>query len=161
MSARPSDRFIPWYFVLFFAFLTVVFGGFAYIAHTTHPGVVTEQAYEKGLQYNSLITRADAQARLGWSSAIDVTRAAAGSAQLSLTLRDAQGAPVTGMAVQAVVARPSKQAMDFRVTLAEQSPGVYAAAIHPPAAGLWEMQVSATGAKGDYQASKRVELPHD
>ncbi len=161
MSARPSDRFIPWYFVLFFAFLTVVFGGFAYIAHTTHPGVVTEQAYEKGLQYNALITRADAQARLGWSSAIDVARAAAGGTRLSFTLRDAQGRPVTGMTVAAVVCRPSRQAMDFRTSLAEQSPGVYAAVIHPPAPGLWEMQVAATGAKGDYQAAKRVELQHE
>ncbi len=161
MSARPSDRFIPWYFVLFFGFLSVVFGSFAYIAHTTHPGVVTEQAYEKGLQYNALIAQADAQARLGWSSSIAVARAAAGGSRLSFSLRDAKGNPVAGMSVNAVVARPSRQALDFRVALAEQSPGVYAADIHPPAAGLWEMQVAATGAQGSYQAVKRMELEHE
>ncbi len=88
-------------------------------------------------------------------------RAAAGGTRLSFTLRDAQGRPVTGMTVAAVVCRPSRQAMDFRTSLAEQSPGVYAAVIHPPAPGLWEMQVAATGAKGDYQAAKRVELQHE
>jgi len=161
MSDTAADRFIPWYFVLFFCVLTVIFAGFTYIAHVTHPGVVTEEAYEKGLHYNKLIARADAQAQLGWSSVIAISYPVPGKARLSLTLKDKEGMPVSQAAVAATMVRPARQSLDFRVELVEQSPGVYAADLNPPVPGLWEVQVGAEKGADSYQDVKRVELKHE
>jgi len=55
-----KDKLIPWYFVIFFLVLFIVDGIFVYLATSTHTGVVTENAYEKGLRYNEVIERARA-----------------------------------------------------------------------------------------------------
>ena len=54
-----KDKLMPWYIVLFFVVFTIVLAGFAVIAHRTHTGVVTENAYKKGLAYNDVIKEAD------------------------------------------------------------------------------------------------------
>lgn len=55
MSSLAKDRFIPWYFVMAFAVVFAVNGFFVYKAVTTSHGVVTENAYEKGLQFNDVV----------------------------------------------------------------------------------------------------------
>ena len=59
------DRIIPLYFVAFFVFIAIMDGIFVYLATTTHSGVVTENAYQKGLNYNQYITAYDQQEMLG------------------------------------------------------------------------------------------------
>lgn len=158
MSARPSDRFIPWYFVLFFSMLAALFTWFVYIAHTTHPGLVTDEAYEKGLKYNTQIARAEAQEKLGWTSTTDVRHDGKKSFTLSFTLKDKSGAPVAGAKAGVKMMRPSKADMDFSAALTETAPGTYTAAINVPAPGLWEAQVGVSRGQDLYQSEKRMEL---
>jgi len=49
------DRIIPLYFVAFFVVIAIFDGIFVYLATSTHSGVVTENAYQKGLNYNQYI----------------------------------------------------------------------------------------------------------
>ncbi|MEZ5690885.1 MAG: FixH family protein [Rickettsiales bacterium] len=49
------DRIIPWYFVMVFLLVFAINGVFAYVAITTNKGVVTDNAYEKGLDYNHIV----------------------------------------------------------------------------------------------------------
>lgn len=158
MSTAPSGRMVPWYFVIFFSALAAVFAGFAYIAHKTHPGVVTEDAYEKGLKYNIQIARAQAQESLRWHSAFTLSHPSTEHWLLEFTLKDAAEKPVAGAKVSLKMMRPSRQSMDFMVDMAETSPGIYAAEVKPPVPGLWEAQVSAVSGKNSYQAAQRVEL---
>ncbi|MBL8713670.1 MAG: FixH family protein [Alphaproteobacteria bacterium] len=158
MSARPSDRFIPWYFVLFFSMLAALFTWFVYLAHTTHPGVVTDDAYEKGLKYNIQISRADAQKKLGWTSATDVRRDGGKAFTLSFTLKDKSGAPVTGAKASVRMMRPSNASMDFSMAMTETAPGIYTAALGDPAIGLWEAQIGVSRGQELYQSEKRMEL---
>lgn len=50
-----KDRIIPWYFVMAFAVIFAVNGLFVYLATSTNKGVVTENAYEKGRDYNHIV----------------------------------------------------------------------------------------------------------
>ncbi len=57
-ETKPSDRrdrMIPWYFVMAFGVVFAVNGMFVYLAVSTNHGVVTENAYEKGLDYDRIV----------------------------------------------------------------------------------------------------------
>ena len=60
----PRDKWIPMYFVAFFAVIALLDGIFVYTAISTQTGVVTEQPYEKGLAYNEVLEKAKTQPEL-------------------------------------------------------------------------------------------------
>lgn len=55
---NPKDKWIPWYFVWFFAVIVLLDGTFVYIAISTQTGLVTDNPYEKGLAYNKILDEA-------------------------------------------------------------------------------------------------------
>lgn len=54
-KSRIPDSYIPLYFVLAFLVVFAVNGIFVYLAVSTNHGVVTENAYEKGLDYDRIV----------------------------------------------------------------------------------------------------------
>lgn len=150
-QARPSDRFIPWYIVLLFVAQTFLFAWFIYIAKTTHTGLVTEQAYEKGLDYNATIEKDEAQAALGYSSVITKD-----GDRIILTLKDNAGKGVTAAKTTLWLYRPVQDGTDLSLDMTETAVGEYVAVVQVPKKGLWEVRIHAQTDKGPYQASKRV-----
>lgn len=148
---RPSDKYIPWYIVLFFVVLTFVFGGFAYIAEKTYTGVVTDEAYTKGLDYNSVIKKAEKQDSLGFSSAIEHQHG-----QIIFTLKDKQGQGVTAGKVKLFLYRPVQDGSDYSQDMNAAEQGVYTATVTPPQKGQWEVRIHADTAEGSYQTSQRI-----
>lgn len=55
MKPPLRDRLIPWYFVMAFLVVFAVNGLFIYLATSTNRGVVTENAYEKGLAFDRIV----------------------------------------------------------------------------------------------------------
>lgn len=157
MTARPSDRFIPWYFVLFFAVLTVVFAVFVYIARATHPGLVTDKAYDKGLKYNNVIASAEAQDKLGWASAIS-TGFQDGRAIVTLSLKDKNGKPLEGAQVSLWLIRPVKSGMDVKGEMQPAGKGSYEGRVVLPARGLWDVRIEAVKGDARHQEYKRAEF---
>ena len=102
-KARTPDGFTleGWHvlaiFVAFFGAIFAVNGVFLYQALATNTGIVANEPYRKGLHYNERIAAQDAQNALGWAEAVQLTP----SGDLTLTLADGQGAPVTGIAFKA------------------------------------------------------------
>lgn len=147
---RPSDKFIPWLIVLFFVVLTGVFGGFAYIACKTHPGVVTEQAYEKGLAYDTTIQKAKEQEKMGLTPII-----AKKGGTLSFRLTDAQGRAVPLKNTRIWFYRPARAGEDFSADMKRASGTEYTSDATPPEKGQWEVRIHTETDKGPYQATKR------
>lgn len=55
---KPNDNVrIPLYFVLAFAIVFVVNGIFVYYAISTNSGMVEENAYENGLNYDRIVSQ--------------------------------------------------------------------------------------------------------
>jgi len=147
---RPSDKWIPWYIVLFFVFITCVLSVFTWVAVTTHTGTVTDDAYQKGLAYNDTIHKADAQAAFGYVPAL----ARAGD-DIRFTLADAAGQAVDLSQASIWLFRPVNARDDLRADMRiEAGAAVFSAA--GLAAGLWEVRVRAETPKGPYQYSKRM-----
>ena len=70
-TSKPIDKYIPWFFVAFFATFIIVDAIFVTVALDTNTGVVTEHAYEQGLHYDAMLDKVRAQEALGWQGTID------------------------------------------------------------------------------------------
>lgn len=150
---RPSDRFIPWYIVLFFAVQFPVFGWFYHIASSTYTGLVTDQAYEKGLRYNQVIAEASAQQQLGWRITISKE-----GGILRCALRDRDQKPLAGADVSLWLIRPVHGGIDQEHKMKENAPGVYEWPLDLPEKGLWEARIEAHKGGQRFQASQRMEF---
>ncbi len=145
-------RYIPWLIVGFFVVIAGVLSTFVYLAVTTYRGVVTEQAYEKGVAYNDIIARAEGQDKKGWLSSIEVD-----GRRIVFTLRDQRRDTIKVDAVDLVMFRPTQDGMDRVYTMQMQTNGSYVADVSDlPATGIWEVRITAQAQQGAYQTSKRV-----
>ncbi len=138
IGMKPSDKLIPWYFVLFFLTFMVLDGIFVYIAIHTNTGVVTDKAYEKGLAYDTLLEESRLQKEAGIQHKTGFEEPL-----LRLELQDRNGQPIEGANVTAKMIRPVQSGYDYDVTLTPQGKGVYTAEIHPPLPGAWTAKLDA------------------
>ena len=146
-------------FLGFFGTVFAVNGVFLYAALSTHTGVVAQEPYRKGLNYNQRIAADERQEQLGWNAEATLTR----ESGLSILLRDAAGAPVSGLFVGGVLGRPSTDQEDIKVVLAEVAPGHYKMASEALEPGAWLVSLEAhwlaTGATEPvYRMRKRLWL---
>ncbi len=155
MSAglQPRDKWIPWYFVLFFVVLAAVDAVMVTLAVRTQTGVVTTHAYEKGLAYNETIKAAEKQAALGWNAKLDFTAGEAKKGTLSVSVQDASGKPLKAD-MRAEITRPTQAGMDFSLALKEGKN-----ALEFPASGLWEVRLFASRDGNEFQQAKRIVVP--
>lgn len=156
---RPSDKYIPWLFVLFFVVLSLLLGYFVYLATSTSRGLVTEDAYNKGLAYNAVVEKQKMQDALGWGSELLVDKKPGKPAKIRFMLRDKSRAPIKDATVQIVFVRPVEAGHDVTLLLKMDEPGVYRGEADLPLPGLWESHVSVQIGKDTYQVSDRHTLP--
>lgn len=141
-----SDKFIPWYFVLFFLWVAAVDTVMVTLAVRTHTGTVTDHPYEKGLAYNRVVQAETVQEKLGWAASIDLK-----DGRLRVAIKDARGVVLTPDRLTARIRRPTQEGMDFEVTLENGE-----APLSFPLEGLWEIRIFARVGEQSYQQSKRV-----
>lgn len=150
--AVQDARYIPWLIVGFFVVIAGVLFTFAYVAITTYRGVVTDHAYEKGIAYNDVIARAQAQDGKGWASTINVN-----ARTMTFRLIDAHGNTIRADTVKLTMFRPTQAGIDRDYMMHAQPDGNFTADISDlPAIGAWEARITVQTQHGEYQASKRV-----
>lgn len=150
-NIRKSDKYIPWYFVAFFLVIAIVDGIFVTVATSTHTGVVTENAYKKGLNYNETIAASDQQNKLGWDAQIAYAKPA-----LSFSLKDANNAAIIGAKVTAHITRVTQSGHEFTLPLTDNKDGTYSHNVAFPLKGLWNVGITAQWKQQNYQKSKRI-----
>lgn len=150
---RPSDKWIPWYFVAFFIVLAAVDGVFVKLALSTHRGVVTEEAYQKGIAYNETIAEADAQAALGWQMTMRMN-----DTTLYATLHDADGKAMNDASLKVKATFVPEEGYDFEQRLEPAGHGEYKAALKMTAAGPWDLRVQASEGGKHFQKHQRFTI---
>lgn len=156
---RPSDRWIPWYFVAFFVALILVLVPMGIIAVRTNTGLVTEGAYEKGLTYNQSIQADEQQKALNWHGQLTFTPSSERAVMADFVLNDSFGQPLKNADVTLWLVRPTQAGIDQRMNLSSQMDGHYSGNVSLPVPGLWEARISAMYQGKNYQLVKRVSLP--
>lgn len=138
---RPSDKWIPWYIVAFFVVVVGVLSAFAWIAVTTEPGVVTQDAYQKGLHYDQTIAASDISAEIPWQASITARKQIDG-VHLEVVLKDDRQKPINYAVVESWWVRPVEGKQDQHWKMTEKGNGVYEATGPLPLDGAWDVRVT-------------------
>lgn len=150
---RLTGRHVLAGFIAFFGLIFAVNGVFVYFALDSWSGLVVDRAYQRGLDYNKTLDRAEAQKALGWQSTVSLP-ATGGTARAEIT--DRYGLPVTGLVVEMAFRRPTHEGFDLKVTAREVAEGRYEARPNLALPGRWQMTVNARDAY-----DRRYRLTHN
>ena len=142
--------------LMFFGVIFAVNAAFVYFALDSWPGLSTENAYRKGLEYNKVLKAADSQAARGWQSTLSLAPRAADQNRFTLTMHDAGGAPLSGLRVAVDLRRPTHEGVDQRLQLRADGPGRYSADVRVPFAGLWHAVVTAHAVNNETYVMKHT-----
>ena len=155
-----TGRMVLWGFVAFFAVVALVNGIFILLSMRSFPGVETEDAYRKGLAYDSVIADDAARRARGWTVAIAWQPSGPARGRLVVVARAKDGMPLSGLAARAVLRRPTHGGQDRTVGLAETAAGSYGADLVLPGAGNWEVIVTLGGPNlSAYRLRERLVVP--
>lgn len=136
---RVTGRMVLLSLVGFFVVVASVNAFMITQAVRTFGGVETENAYKAGLAFNQSIAAAGAQDARGWS--VDIGRAGQSSTDFTVTVRDRAGRPVTGMALDALLAHPTDRRHDKPMAVTSSGVGTFRAAAEPEA-GIWDVVIT-------------------
>jgi nitrogen fixation protein FixH len=126
----------------FFGVIFAANGVLVWLAVSTNSGVVVASSYKAGNGYQSEIAAAHVQAALGWRVEADIARSGPGAA-MDVTVRDAAGAPLSGLGVTARLASPIREAADVAIVLEEGEVGRYRGLADTVAPGNWTLLIDA------------------
>lgn len=116
------------------------------LAVVTNPGLVSEDYYEQGRDFErNLHQRVAARNALGWEMRLDIpeTLRSARRETLRFTAVDKHGLPLEKLKVKLIGYRPSDASADFSTDLDAFGGGIYQASVNFPLKGMWELTLQA------------------
>lgn len=150
---KKSDKYIPYYIVLFFIVIGAVDAVFVSVALRTHTGVVTEGAYEKGLAYNDVLDQAAAQSKLHWTSNMSLTK---NQSLFILQIHDKNKKLIPDAEGRLEIFRPTQDGYDFETSLTfNPETNRYEAPLKFPLKGQWEIRAHLWRGNDNYNRAKR------
>lgn len=158
-EVRPSDRYLPYLFFVFFGVVLFANGMLVYAAVTSWTGLNGEKHYIRGLAHNQTLDAVAAQKAMGWTGSVALDPGRDGDSVLRFNLTDKAAAGVVGATVTAKFLRPTHVGNDFTLRLQDLGGGRYVARTVMPLAGQWDVDVVAEHNKGRYQILQRVQVP--
>jgi nitrogen fixation protein FixH len=115
------------------------------LAIDTLSGTEVDSAYRASLGYKAEIEAALGQTARNWRVTAHIERNTDGRAMLTVEAQNGDGAPVTGMAFLARLARPIDKRADRPITLSERESGIYRGETQDIAPGQWDLVIEADG----------------
>ncbi len=130
-----------------------------YLAMKTNPGLVTEDYYERGQDYEK--TRFSKEANdPGWHMNIDMPKKlyAGNDIPFSFTVLDKAGVPVKPDSVTFYAYRPSDAKRDFSLPMERVAAGLYSVKAKFVLKGVWDVLVSVKHGDEEYNHGRRLNL---
>ncbi len=140
---RLTGRMVLAMFVGFFGLIFAANAVMIWMAFDSWTGLEVESSFQAGRHYQSEIDAAKAQAERGWQVRASATRSGSGAAILSVELADKAARAISGLSVAAQLKRPTSQAQDRTIILAEGPAGTYAGRVDNVADGQWTLVLDA------------------
>ena len=127
-SKKPREltgRAVLLWLIGFFAVIFAFNGWLVQAATSTFAGLDTPSSYKAGLMFESEVARAERQQALHWQVDGKLRRDRQGEAVLDISVRDAHGAPVTGLTADATLEHPADFRLDHVIHLAKIGAGAF------------------------------------
>lgn len=162
-SKRADGWWYPWLFVGAFGIIITVNGIMAYIAVDSWTGLETKSPFQRSQTFNVDLAQKTAQAKLGWA-ALGSFEASPTAEQpragfMRLVMKDADGAGLSGLTIDAMAKRPTHEGYDQPLNFIERGAGLYVAPITFPLAGQWDFDVTASRGDDVYKMRQRLQVP--
>lgn len=151
----------PWV-IAWIALVVIVLGVNAvmvYLAVTTNPGLVVDDYYERGQDYErTLLTKSASHP--GWTLRADIPQEifAGVPAPIRFFVVDKVGQPITPESVELFVYRPSDVTRDFSIPMTEEGAGRYVAEVSFPLIGVWDTLVAVRQGEEEYHVGDRINV---
>lgn len=156
-EALRNPWFLGW-LVLLGTFLSVNLL-FVILAITSNPGLVVEDYYEQGRQYEQhALERIAAQKNLRWTTRLEIPQSIVRDLQdvYRFSAVDEYGLPVNNAAVKLLAYRPSDASKDFVISLQELVPGLYEGELRFSLPGVWDLNVDVRHNNDHFEMSHRI-----
>ena len=154
-SAWKSPWVIAW--VLLVVVVLAVNFVMIYLSIEANPGLVVEDYYERGQDYEDNLAKRLARDP-GWRMQVRPPEHVGvnAPARFRFSVFDRTGQPVRPDRVEFFAYRPSDAKRDFSAPMTEIEPGLYEVDVSFPLQGLWDILVSASLGDSEYHASHRL-----
>lgn len=124
--------------IAFFIFSITINLLFILISNSSHPGTVTNTPYQKGMNYNDVLSAQETQNKLNYHiNAWFNTNTSCFFAQLF----DAKDKPIINALMNLKVVRPISDGLDFTATPLHIKNGLYSTCIKFPEPGQWHLRL--------------------
>jgi nitrogen fixation protein FixH len=148
-------------FVCLLAFFGVVAAANAVLiraATSTFGGVEVDSSYKAGLRFQQELDAVRAQDALHWSVSARLERRSGGEAKLSLSIRDRDGRPLSGLQAVARLAHPADARRDHAIAMHPAGPGLFTGVTDAEPA-QWDLLIDLSrDGHNMFRSKSRVEL---
>lgn len=150
---KLNPKLIPFFILSFVGFFMLLDGLFVYYAHKTYTGHYTDNAYQKGLDFDKINKQSVYQPKTAWQCEIF-----SNGEVIKVVLKDAEGRYINNAQVSAKIVRPTTNKYDQVVDLRFVNDGTYEAQHHFAGKGQWDIRVKAVSNDDEFITTKRVKL---
>lgn len=140
-------------FIVFAANVTMIT-----LAFKTSPGLVVDDYYEKGKNYNKSLEKMAAQEALGWGTELLIPESilVGEKTRYGLTVVDKSGSVLSVDKVDVYAFRPSDVNADFSTQMSLKAEGEYIDDITFPLPGVWDLVVNIIRDNDQFEITKRI-----
>jgi nitrogen fixation protein FixH len=157
-AIRNSGNVWAWVPVMLLGSLLSGLGVMTYLALDDPHFALESNYYDKAVHWDRARAAARESNATGFSLELAPLLEASGVTEVSLTLRDRDGKPVQGAAVELEAFPNAYASRVARLSLREVAAGKYTAELRGAVLGLWELRVSATSGTAHFQQVLRRDL---
>ncbi|HEC19420.1 MAG TPA: nitrogen fixation protein FixH [Gammaproteobacteria bacterium] len=151
----------PWFLSLLgiIAVFLLVNATFIVFAVSSSPGLVADDYYEQGREYEMRgITRLAARNKLNWTTKLEIPAQiyADTPAMYRFSAVDSRGVSIMDADVKFIMYRPSDANADFVKPVQQIAPGLYQTRLSFPLPGIWDINLKVSRGDDVYYQTRRV-----
>lgn len=128
------------------------------VAFKSSPGLVVEDYYEKGKNYNKSLAKMAAQKKLGWDARLLLpeTIVVGEKSRYGLTVVDKSKSDISVDRVEIYAFRPSDVEADFSMEMNLKSQGQFMGDLDFPLPGVWDLVVNIVRGNDQFEITERI-----
>lgn len=141
MNKNKIDKFIPYFFIIFFLVFILVDCIYIYLSQKTWRGIASVDSYSKGLDYNQILNLVQNQQKLDWQTQIKYSNHGNLKGLLIIKICDKNNQCFNNADVKVLLKRPIQEGFDFEQKCQIKEQFYYHCNLTFPLKGQWQFEI--------------------